>query len=113
MRRRRAYIIVACVAIAFFIFFFLAPIVFWTNVGSPSGNTGGYVIYQSLGCTVFGYGDTNWVGQSTQYDSLPPSGFHSPCQIVGCGLLEAPAGYCSPVTNTLRHKPMITFESKI
>jgi len=45
--------------VAFLLFFFLAPVMFWFNIGPAyaTSHPNFIPVYRSAGCAVFGYGD--------------------------------------------------------
>ncbi|HYB06678.1 MAG TPA: hypothetical protein VEB87_00825 [Nitrososphaerales archaeon] len=57
--RRRTKALAGVAALAVVAFFFLAPVMFWFNIGPAYATSHpNYIpVYRSAGCTVFGYGD--------------------------------------------------------
>jgi hypothetical protein len=57
--RRRTKAVVGVVALAVVAFFFLAPVMFWVNIGPAYATSNPHYIpvYRSASCAVFGYGD--------------------------------------------------------
>jgi hypothetical protein len=56
MRRSTKVAVAGLIVVA--AFFFLAPVAFWYNLGSPiAGRTMSVSIYRSLGCVTLGVGD--------------------------------------------------------
>lgn len=68
VRISRRTALFAGVAAVVVIVFFLAPVVWWFNLGSPiAGERVSNPVYRSLGCATLGYGDLyapSWFGFS-------------------------------------------------
>jgi len=68
MRRNTKVAVVVIVVVLASLAFFLAPIAFWFNSGSPiAGESAKMSVYRSLGCVTVGLGDLyspNWFGFS-------------------------------------------------
>jgi hypothetical protein len=58
MRRRTKVAIVGIVAVAVVAFVLLAPVFYWFTSYGPPWPTEVYKEYRSLGCILFGFGDT-------------------------------------------------------
>lgn len=59
MRRRTKAVIGGVSVVAFLLFFFLAPVMFWFNIGPPYATPHPNYIpfYRSASCVILGYGD--------------------------------------------------------
>jgi hypothetical protein len=59
MRRRTKAVIGGVSVVAFLLFFFLAPVMFWFNIGPAhaTSHPNFILVYRSASCVVFGYGD--------------------------------------------------------
>jgi len=59
MRRRTKAVIGGVMVVAFLLFLFLAPVMFWFNIGPAYATQHPYSIpvYRSASCVLLGYGD--------------------------------------------------------